>query len=307
MATYTGADKRLQYLFEHGGGGGGSANIWTGTKAEYLEQASQIEDGTQINITDDEIQSLVVASYDIYSTQEREVGVWHDGKPLYQRTIITPFSNKAKGSRSWITILEENTGVSPKVVFGTMSVDNYTTFVMNGVGHDFADASTTNYAYSTYAITSAGGINAVIRQYFYDGAASGYFTTTVKYTKDADVAGSGLFVPSGALAHHYTTDEQVVGTWVDGSTLYEKTFSYNSVSSGDNTFAFDLPAGAIVVDQKNAFFVLSQSMYFSDNNVSGNSINLVNTDKDRTVINVAGVLAPYIDDVKITVKYIKTA
>ena len=82
MATYTGADKRLQYLFEHGGGGGGSANIWTGTLAEYIAQASQIPDDTLVNITDDEIQSLVVASYDVYSTQEKEVGVWIDGKPL---------------------------------------------------------------------------------------------------------------------------------------------------------------------------------------------------------------------------------
>ena len=28
---------------------------------------------------------------------------------------------------------------------------------------------------------------------------------------------------SGSSGHNYSTDEQVVGTWIDGSTLYEKT------------------------------------------------------------------------------------
>ena len=27
--------------------------------------------------------------------------------------------------------------------------------------------------------------------------------------------------------HNYSTDEQVVGTWIDGSTLYEKTFVFS--------------------------------------------------------------------------------
>lgn len=93
MATYTGSDKRLEYLFQHIGGsgasalsdltdvdlnnlangqilkwdatnqkwinanesgGGGSANIWTGTQSEYEQQSSQITDGTLVNITDDE-------------------------------------------------------------------------------------------------------------------------------------------------------------------------------------------------------------------------------------------------------------
>lgn len=28
--------------------------------------------------------------------------------------------------------------------------------------------------------------------------------------------------------HNYSTDEQVVGTWIDGSTIYEKTFDLGS-------------------------------------------------------------------------------
>lgn len=29
--------------------------------------------------------------------------------------------------------------------------------------------------------------------------------------------------------HHYSTDEQVVGTWIDGSTLYEKTIDFGAL------------------------------------------------------------------------------
>lgn len=83
MATYTGSDKRLQYLFEHGGGGGG-ADMWTGTQAEYTQQASQIEDGTLVNITDDE---GVADSWHVYSTTERLVGKWIDGSDIYEKTF----------------------------------------------------------------------------------------------------------------------------------------------------------------------------------------------------------------------------
>lgn len=47
---------------ESNSGGGGSANIWTGTQAEYEAQASQIADGTLVNITDDEEEIAIAES-----------------------------------------------------------------------------------------------------------------------------------------------------------------------------------------------------------------------------------------------------
>lgn len=112
MGTYTGSDKRLKYLFEHGGGGGGSANIWTGTKAEYEAQASQIADDTAVFITDDEIQSLIVSSYAVYSTDEQVVGTWINGKPLYRKVIYLP---------SFST----NNLVSGVTYYGSFALSNY--------------------------------------------------------------------------------------------------------------------------------------------------------------------------------------
>ena len=35
---------------------------------------------------------------------------------------------------------------------------------------------------------------------------------------------------SGGGSHNYSTDEQVVGTWIDGSTIYEKSFSVANIA-----------------------------------------------------------------------------
>lgn len=207
MGSYTGSDKRLKYLFENGGGGGGSANIWIGTKAEYEAQASQIADDTAVFITDDEIQSLIVSSYDVYSTEEKEVGVFVDGKPLYQKTL---FFNGAIPRNTWTNhnILDVDK-IWVYDAFGKRSTD----YRYNGINYFSSDD------YMAIAIN---------RTQIYIGyptatpMTNGYIT--VKYTKTTDVAGSGIFVPSGAAAVHYSTTEQVIGTWINGKPLYRKTF-----------------------------------------------------------------------------------
>lgn len=47
---------------------------------------------------------------------------------------------------------------------------------------------------------------------------------------------------SGNASHNYSTDEQVVGTWVDGKILYEKTvvIESSSLSSGENTLLHNI-------------------------------------------------------------------
>ncbi len=46
-------------------------------------------------------------------------------------------------------------------------------------------------------------------------------------------------LPSGPSSeHHYSTTEQIVGTWIDGSVIYEKT--YHIIPNGDTSYtAFD--------------------------------------------------------------------
>ena len=178
--------------------------IWTGTQAEYEAQASQIADGTVVQITDDEKAITFIEAEEIYSTDERMVGVSTDGKPIYKKSYITT-TNVTLGT-SWssvvFTVADAEKPIKAELIRYTGS--DYTTYPIgcnNNSGFKF--------------VTFTGSVNCQAGSIF-----------TVWYTKTTDIAGSGDFVPSGAPAVHYSTDEQVVGTWIGGSTLYQKTIIF---------------------------------------------------------------------------------
>ena len=54
-----------------------------------------------------------------------------------------------------------------------------------------------------------------------------YNSTTQKW-ENANESGGGGY------AHHYSTTEQVIGTWIDGKPLYERVFETNYVPVRDN-------------------------------------------------------------------------
>lgn len=186
-------------------------NEFIGTLAEWnaLTTAQQKEYDTY-QITDDYTEGKYIYLPTIYSEEEREVGVWKDGKPLYQKTIdfgALP-NNTSKFVASGLT------GVSVKSIFGTaIASDGFTVTVphaeLSGTGSIdvsyLADNNvriSTDYDYSEYSSC-----------------------ITLQYTKTTDTAGSGTWTPTGEIAHHYSTDEQIIGTWIDGSTLYERTIT----------------------------------------------------------------------------------
>ena len=47
--------------------------------------------------------------------------------------------------------------------------------------------------------------------------------------------GNKLQYGSGGSGHNYSTSEQVVGTWIDGSPVYEKTYHNSSVTIASNS------------------------------------------------------------------------
>ena len=156
----------------------------------------------------------------IYSDEEREVGVWRDGKPLYQKTIVSTYSFHQTGVHS-------------------IAID------VHGFWRRWAgDGNKLWYQYgseeSTYGIGWAridsensytnGRLAIEIRS---DG--TDLQIVTLQYTKTTDTPGSGIWNQQGCYAHHYSTTEKVIGTWIDGKPLYEKTLSVASVSVGSNT------------------------------------------------------------------------
>lgn len=152
----------------------------------------------------------------IYSDEEREVGVWRDGKPLYQKSkYIASFP-----SNSWNTISMNISGLDKCVDY--RCIVHLSNGAYEDVNYSRADgANSTFYA----AILSNGDF--WFRSYE-SLTADGWFT--ILYTKTTDTAGSGIWTTQGGYAHHYSTTEQVIGTWIDGKPLYEKTINVDFVN-----------------------------------------------------------------------------
>lgn len=147
----------------------------------------------------------------IYSTEEREVGVWVDDKPLYQKTI--DFGSDQSFNQGWHNA-EEHHDIYDSVISGKLVSTSGLAYYVGVACND-----TTYLEFYTENTTSEGR----------------YLTIT--YTKAADVAGSGKYGSLGIPMAHYSADEHVVGTWINGSTLYERTFDQTIASEGAYSIA----------------------------------------------------------------------
>lgn len=180
----------------------------------------------------------------ICSDEERQVGVWRDNKPLYQKTIVKNSTDISGAGVSFdVSTLDIDTCVD---VFGTCDR------IVTGVGtliypfNAYEDASLRTYlAYSKFNTC----INFSIK--FYVGESTSTQYITILYTKNSDVAGSGNWNTDGTPTHHYSTNEQVIGTWYNNKPLYEKTVEVTTVASNDWTDVFYL-ANAVIVGYENS-------------------------------------------------------
>lgn len=76
----------------------------------------------------------------------------------------------------------------------------------------------------------------------------------------------------GDSQHHYSTDEQVVGTWIDSKTLYEKTLTYNQAYTYSNSGWGEIPFTGVPSDIETAISLDiiggdDDGMQFNDNRV----------------------------------------
>lgn len=199
-----------------GGGGGGNANERVLTWAEYCALTEEEKtNGTTYYINDingegkDQFQPI------IYSEEEREVGVWTDGRPLYEKTVT--FTNVSR------------TGV---IDLDLINVDNI--FIHNGQYNQdlplpYVHSEMGNGIGGFFGTDSNGKRIWNVRGGSYAPSVTGWMA--VRYTKTTDTPGSGTWTPQGVPAHHYNTNEHIVGTWIDGSTLYEKSYHVPTVTS----------------------------------------------------------------------------
>lgn len=202
-------------------GGGSSADHVTLTQAEYdaLVEAGTVDPDAFYFIKDTNGDGQNFQPV-IYSLDEREVGVWTDGRPLYEKTYYN-----AGAVTGLVAIPHGISDLERVVSFRGSVLDS------NATPADYTRYSLPRVAVDGYNIgldvVSDTDIRVAVPSIF--GTRLYGWYVTIQYIKSSDQPGSGTWTPQGVPAAHYSTNEQVVGTWVDGSTLYEKTLYSSTV------------------------------------------------------------------------------
>ena len=242
----------------------------------------------------------------IYSETEREVGVWIDGKPLYEKTIK---STTTPSANAWNQIALP-TGISVKTYCGyyrrsTGAVNKLSAYREDTTPAEMLFDSITN---STYYYRVAAAFITNFQE----------IDIVIQYTKTTDTAGSGKYTTLGTPTVHYSTNEQVIGTWIDGKTLYQKSFTVASasLSSGELSITTGLSGVSEIVDWKCSFTRDSNGQKYTlpmNRVIETEGIGLtcrVNNDNTVTtniVVNNGGTAYTAISNIRLTLQYTKTS
>ena len=192
------------------------------TQAQYNAlPASKLTDGIMYFITDASDGATGFPPL-IYSDQEREIGVWRDGKPLYQKTIdcgALP-NNTTKNINHNISNIDfivkaEGYALAPNV---------------NSIPIPFVNNDNSTSQICLITTTSVISLRTSV-----DRSAFTKSYVTLYYTKTTDTPGSGTWTTQGGYANHYSTTEHVIGTWIDGKPIYEKSYLYENSSGSQSS------------------------------------------------------------------------
>lgn len=160
-----------------------------------------------------------------YSTDEKIIGRWTNGKPLYQKIF--------KG-----TVTKDSTGVFTSVA--TLDIEDVVLYT--GVINRYNGSN--GILPITYQWQTAGDYvgSYIANGNIYIGTHyGGDVHITLQYTKKSDSAATTI----ETKPTHYSTDEQVVGTWVDGKPIYQKTISIGDLPAGNT----EKPHGVANIDR----------------------------------------------------------
>lgn len=162
----------------------------------------------------------------IYSTTEKVVGCWTDGRPVYQKTfnytMPTVSTDGTRAVGSFVAIgASVGTVVDIQATLYSASASTYD--VVNYV--DKLSESTDPYRKYTrfFVVNNSASSNkntlcALCDDISFSGATA---YVTLQYTKTTDAANSFNY----GDPNEYSTTEKIVGTWIDGKSLYQKTIS----------------------------------------------------------------------------------
>jgi len=247
----------------------------------------------------------------IYSLEEKQVGVWTDGKPLYQKTVSFPANTSQTFSVNLDVQNVEHIFLVPDGCYGNdgtwtipyITGNNY----LNNIGGFFDNLGSGNTATFEFRV---GQESAPYNQ-------GGVLT--FRYTKTTDEEGSGGYQAYGMSPVIYSTKEREIGVWIDNKPLYQKTFEKSiSVTSTSRTWYTVITSSELRAIDADKIFIETSDSYIEDSDglyevnyssIVGNAGGLMGGVYDKTTdviqLCIAGVSAGT-KTAKITIKYTKT-
>lgn len=148
------------------------------------------------------------AKSNMYDTNERVIGKWIDGKPLYQKTVT---NLSITVTTSWVSLLSIQ---DCEVILGVNIVGKYSNNIYTG----FIDSRLSG---TQVQVKSTDALSSVVVN-----------TVTLQYTKTTDSADSFKY----STPTDYSTEEKIIGTWIDGKPLYQRTYQLFSTEGSANSY-----------------------------------------------------------------------
>lgn len=151
---------------------------------------------------------LPVTEHQVYSTTETVVGVWTDGKPLYRKVL----QGVSGSTNTWVN--------------GTVALENECRIVFADVYIDYQGQQLRPVPYGSGDVRYVIADNVININIGSDsGLANEPVIAICHYTKTTDTASSPK-VPFEPLVE-YSTEEKIIGYWIDGKPIYRKTINGN--------------------------------------------------------------------------------
>ena len=172
---------------------------------------------------------------DLYSTDEKIIGQWTDGKPLYQKTFAVAVTTQSAKTVKTYNLISDNT-IKMRNAFGSFERADGN---IHTILHVNANQNDGSVAFSVMITQdSSTGVSLIVKSL---GTLSTTATAycTIQYTKTTD---SAISIGNDT---DYSTDEKIIGTWVDGKPLYQKTYNFTTPTGASGII---VPADSSIAD-----------------------------------------------------------
>lgn len=178
----------------------------------------------------------IIDRSNVYSTTEKIVGCWTDGRPIYQKTLAQTQIGSTSTDWTRITIPHGISNLYMKSYFKVvsacvhMSQPGTATWITDAIGYIPANNFSENKEIGFWIDDTNVNFEGIRPASWVDDSRTTYLYVTIQYCKTSDAANSYNY----AGENDYSTSEKIVGTWIDGSTLYQKTI-VDTTGSTNNT------------------------------------------------------------------------